>query len=426
MILELTIGRYYPKTFLFVCLLQNSSLKPLHLNDIAILPNQHSESEEKRPTESNRDLSESKRTSEHKLIEQQHKRVVEQKETGHQNQTRTEQFREHKCGNMEAGKQNKEHEKGRTIEYENKRNSEQQALLNQVSQKHSNEIELSYKETKQHKDTKYKSCSTQKLNKEEKYREQENENNVNFEIHSCSRSLNESVLEKDFVCFSDDSESDIEILSSSIIQVFENDTSEITHAAATTSMADINVMQSNIVERKEKKNPPQLMLEVMDEVYENESPKNDSGIQIEKSLTVEDTDSEVDETNDGPVNVRDRLKATEIKKKHPKEKTKYKKPPRPCLFCKTNQTKLKRHILGRHKDEALVKPLLDMNAKEQDRQIAQLRKQAIRKFNIEMINHGETCFMRERRSLKNNKNSESNMPVMCSGCKGFYCKSYKS
>ena len=64
-------------------------MEPLHLNDIAILPNQHSESEEKRPTESNRDLPESKRTSEHKLIEQQHKRVVDQKETGHQNQTRT-------------------------------------------------------------------------------------------------------------------------------------------------------------------------------------------------------------------------------------------------------------------------------------------------------------------------------------------------
>ena len=61
------------------------------------------------------------------------------------------------------------------------------------------------------------------------------------------------------------------------------------------------------------------MLEVMDEVYENESPKNNSGIQIEKSLTVEDTDSEAEKTNDGPVNVRDRLKATKIKKKHPKE-----------------------------------------------------------------------------------------------------------
>ena len=62
---------------------------------------------------------------------------------------------------------------------------------------------------------------------------------------------------KYFVCFSYDSRSDIGILSLSIIQAFENDTSEITHAAATTSMTDINVvqsvMQSNIVERKEKK-----------------------------------------------------------------------------------------------------------------------------------------------------------------------------
>ena len=128
-------------------------MEPLHLNNIAILSNQHYESEEKRPTESNRELSESKRTSEHKLIEQQHKRVVEQKETGHQNQTRTEQFREHELGNMEAEKHNKELEKRRITEYGNKRNTEEQVLLNEVSQKQSNEIELSDEETKQHKDT---------------------------------------------------------------------------------------------------------------------------------------------------------------------------------------------------------------------------------------------------------------------------------
>lgn len=109
-------------------------------------------------------------------------------------------------------------------------NTEQQALLNEVSQKQRNEIELSFEETKQHKDTKYKR-----------------------NIQSCSRSLNEGVLEKDFVFFSDDSESDIEILSSSIIQIFENGASEITHAAATTSMANIEVVQNNIVERKEEK-----------------------------------------------------------------------------------------------------------------------------------------------------------------------------
>ena len=281
-------------------------MEPLHLNDIVILPNHHYKSEEKRPTKSNRELSHSKRTSEHKLIEQKYKRVVEQKETGHHNQTRTEQFREHKFGNMEAEKhKNKEHEKGRTTEYENKMNSEQRAFLNEVSQKQSNEAELSYEETKQHKDTKYKSSSTQKLNNEKKYREQENENDVNFEIQSCSKSLNESILEKYFVCFSDDSESDTEILSSSIIQIFESDTSETTHAAATTSMADINVAQNNVVKRKEKKSLPQFIPGEMDVVSENESPKNDSGIQIEKSLIVKDTDSEIDETNGGPVNVRD-------------------------------------------------------------------------------------------------------------------------
>ena len=68
---------------------------------------------------------------------------------------------------------------------------------------------------------------------------------------------------------------------SSIIQIFENETSEIKHAAATTSMADINVVQNNIVERKEKKGLPQLMPGVMDVVSENELPENDSGRQIE-------------------------------------------------------------------------------------------------------------------------------------------------
>ena len=90
--------------------------------------------------------------------------------------------------------------------------------------------------------------------------------------------------------------------------------------------------------------------------------KNDSRTQIEKSLIADNTESEIDETKVGPVNVR----VTEIKKKHPKDKIKYKKPPQPCLFCKTNKTKLKRHILGRYKDEGLVKPLLNKNAKEQD------------------------------------------------------------
>ena len=170
---------------------------------------------------------------------------------------------------MEAEKhQSKEHKKRRITEYENKRNTVEQALLNEVSQKQSNDIDRSYKEIRQHKDMKYKSSSTQKLN-EKKNREQENKSNVNFKIHSCSRSLHESVLEKDFVCFSDALESDKKILPSPIIEVFENYTSEITHAAATSAMADINVVQSNIVERKEK-NLPQLMPGVMDEVSENE------------------------------------------------------------------------------------------------------------------------------------------------------------
>ena len=66
-------------------------------------------------------------------------------------------------------------------------------------------------------------------------------------------------------------------------------------------------------------------------------------------------------------------------------------------------------------------PLLTMNKKEQDRYIADLRREGIREFNTKQVNLGKTDFMRERRNFK-----ETDIPVMCSGCKGFFSRKYKA
>ena len=66
-------------------------------------------------------------------------------------------------------------------------------------------------------------------------------------------------------------------------------------------------------------------------------------------------------------------------------------------------------------------PLLTMNKKEQDRYIADLRREGIREFNTKQVNLGKSDFMRERRNFK-----DTDIPVMCSGCKGFFSRKYKA
>ena len=100
----------------------------------------------------------------------------------------------------------------------------------------------------------------------------------------------------------------------------------------------------------------------------------------------------------------------------------YKKPPRPCLFCKQPETRLKRHILSEHRDEPRVKLLLALPPKEQDIHIGSFRREAIRNLNLDMVKSGKNNFLRERVSL----NSEQDVPVMCSACHGFFAKDYKA
>ena len=162
-------------------------------------------------------------------------------------------------------------------------------------------------------------------------------------------------------------------------------------------------------------------------------PLNDSGVAIEKSMDIIDSDiSDCEEDPDSALHVllpeADKENLDEnanqlADKDNKKEKitnAEIKKPMRPCVFCNMPQTRLKRHILTRHKKHDLVSPLLCLSAKEQDRIIDTFRKQGIRQYNLEVLKTGKQVFTRERKS--NNKE----LPVMCSGCKGFFAKSYKA
>ena len=111
-------------------------------------------------------------------------------------------------------------------------------------------------------------------------------------------------------------------------------------------------------------------------------------------------------------------------KPHEKENKcpKYRKPARPCLFCGKPQSRLKRHILTKHKQEQKVIPLLKLKTKEQDFAIAQFKREAIRVHNIKCLNEDQTGFLRERKTQKDGEE----LPVTCSGCHGFFTKKYKS
>ena len=152
------------------------------------------------------------------------------------------------------------------------------------------------------------------------------------------------------------------------------------------------------------------------EEVETCSPINDSGLEIETKLSVIDTE---DEYHDLDEECRlDSSRVNIIQKD--KIKKVYKKPARPCFICGKNQSKLKRHIISKHYEHPLVMPILSMDESEKDRYISTFRKQGIRDFNLDVINKGGNSFMRERKS----KNEDR--PVMCSGCKGFFSKTYKA
>ena len=159
--------------------------------------------------------------------------------------------------------------------------------------------------------------------------------------------------------------------------------------------------------------------------------KNDSGISIESSLDVISTEEEeVSLNNQTNVCVKrgentssldaintdeDKVslnKQTAASVKNTINSKKYKKPSRPCLFCKLFQSHLKQHISTKHKKHQSVKSLLKMNTTEQDRFIEGFRKQAVRNHNMNVLKLDRGDFLRERQ--KQSSQSEEELPVMCS------------
>ena len=120
--------------------------------------------------------------------------------------------------------------------------------------------------------------------------------------------------------------------------------------------------------------------------------------------------------------VNDSKRVSKKEKVINKTNKKYKKPSRPCPFCNISQAQLKRHILTKHNKESLVVPILSMNHSDQNRHIDMLRKQAIRNYNMALLKSGEKSFMRERRIVGEGED----LPLMCSGCKGFFARKYKA
>ena len=159
---------------------------------------------------------------------------------------------------------------------------------------------------------------------------------------------------------------------------------------------------------------------------------NDSGLDIEQSMEIDETFEELQElpgeSQEIPEPPQEILEEPEGIPEEPVIKNKYVKPKRPCLFCKDldNQTQLKRHILSKHKKEPKVIPLFKMSSKEQDAAVAVFRREAIRMVNINIVNANMTeGFLRER-APSNSTSTRNDIPVMCSGCKGFFSPTYKS
>ena len=90
----------------------------------------------------------------------------------------------------------------------------------------------------------------------------------------------------------------------------------------------------------------------------NTVPTNDSGIEIDSSLDIIDTDEDIE--NVSPDYQENQAKVSKTKTK----------PARPCVFCRKPQSRLKRHILSQHSTHSRVILLLTMNKKEQNRYIA--------------------------------------------------------
>ena len=93
------------------------------------------------------------------------------------------------------------------------------------------------------------------------------------------------------------------------------------------------------------------------------------------------------------------------------------KPKRPCPFCGVMQSKLRRHILMKHKSESEVISTQSLPKREQDRAFHNFKKRGIFLANKKAIGRKESI-IRERRQAK----LDNDDIVMCGYCNGFYSK----
>ena len=94
--------------------------------------------------------------------------------------------------------------------------------------------------------------------------------------------------------------------------------------------------------------------------------------------------------------------------------------PRPCIFCKTMQTNLHRHLLLKHKDEEVVHHAAQLPKPEQRMALTNLKKHGIYEYNKHQIQIKATTYQGERTKVDGTK------IILCSACHGFYSKSFIS
>ncbi|XP_070212643.1 uncharacterized protein [Littorina saxatilis] len=92
-----------------------------------------------------------------------------------------------------------------------------------------------------------------------------------------------------------------------------------------------------------------------------------------------------------------------------------KKPNRPCIYCGMYMSKLKRHLIKKHRNEEGVEAALALPFVEQNRAIEGLRKEGIYRKNVDLQAGG--C---ENDKLIKKRAQGTAKTVMCGGCKGFY------
>ncbi|XP_065683106.1 uncharacterized protein LOC124805787 isoform X1 [Hydra vulgaris] len=106
------------------------------------------------------------------------------------------------------------------------------------------------------------------------------------------------------------------------------------------------------------------------------------------------------------------LKCSQLKK------IRRKPPTRVCPFCGELHTKLNRHILNKHqKNEKVINIKLN-NKITKKKLFQQFKKTGIMYYNRKQLSEKNPTYLRERVSKTNAE------PVMCTGCYGFYARTY--